>query len=64
MQTLNKPMLKNKGGDLTDVTNYRAKHDMYQFGFKKVHSTGLCNGAVKKTIYYNINQTYYYYLQY
>jgi len=26
--------------------------DMYQFGFKKCHSTGLCTSAVKRTIDY------------
>lgn len=79
MQTVIKPLVKNKGGDLTDVNNYRAialsnaetklfeaiilpkvkaahKHDMYQFGFKKAHSTGLCTGVVKKTIDYYVNR--------
>ena len=70
------PVVKNKGGDLTDIDNYRAIAisnaetkiletviltrfnevdnycDMYQFGFKKGHSTGLCTSVVKQTVDY------------
>ena len=68
-------VVKNKGGDLTDIDNYRViavsnaetkiletviltrfnevdKCDMYQFGFKKGHSTGLCTSVVKQTVDY------------
>jgi len=30
--------------------------DMYQFGFKKSHSTGLCTSAVKRTIDYYLKR--------
>ena len=72
--------VKNKGGDLTNVDDYRAialynaetkifetvilRHindavdsDMYQFGFKKGLSTGLCTiSVVKRTVDYYLNR--------
>ena len=75
MNSVLMPLVKNKGGDLTDVDNYRAialsnvetkvletiilhkftvtaECYMYQFGFKKGHSTGLCTSVFKRTVEY------------
>ena len=35
--------------------------DMYQFGFKKSHSTGLCTSAVKRTVDYYVKRGSYVY---
>ena len=79
MNSVLMPLVKNKGGDLTDVDNYRAialsnvetkvletiilqkftetaEYDMYQFGFKKGHSIGLCTSVVKRTVEYYLNR--------
>lgn len=80
MQSVIVPLVKSKGGDLTDVNNYRAialfntiskilecifmskvtsnnnNSDIYQFGFKAGHSTGMCTNTMKKVIdYYTDN---------
>jgi len=79
MESVILPVVKNKGGDLSDIDNYRAialsnvetkiletvilwifnedaECDMYQFGFKKGHSTGTCTTIVKRTIDYYLKR--------
>jgi hypothetical protein len=78
MQSVIVPLVKSKGGDLTDVNNYRAialsntiskilecifmskvtsnnDSDVYQFGFKAGHSTGMCMNTMKKVVDYYID---------